>query len=73
MAIKQHNPIPIDSSTRTKRCPEEFNRFITSSVQELKRGHTVVVFTLEQLNIIKGYFNNELDVVYNPVEEYWTL
>ena len=55
-----------------KAYTKEYNKFIGSSITELRRNHSVTVFTEEQLNALRNHFGDNLEVKPNPTGDFYT-
>lgn len=51
---------------------KQYSKFIGSTITELRRKHTVIVFTEEQLNALRNHFGDNLEVKPNPSGDFYT-
>jgi len=50
----------------------EYNKFISSTLNEIKRGYSVIIFKEEHLEYLKEYFGDNLGIIPNKKQNYWT-
>lgn len=55
-----------------KSYTKEYSKFIGSTITELRRNHSVIVFTEEQLNALRNHFGDNLEVKLNPTGDFYT-
>lgn len=73
---KSRRVFPELSSLETSAKPgkpytKEYSKFIGSSITELRRKHSIIVFTEEQLNALYKHFGDNLEVKHNPSGDFY--
>ena len=61
----------VNSLRKASSASPDFNRFISNSKSQLRKGETVFVYCKEQLDVLQNIFGESLTVTYNKNQNVW--